>query len=581
MLNQRQQNIINPTQRVEVIEPNSLTQIFSHGQAKFGQLGNRTQFQALKNNLIEIEISNILSTMKSDGFIEICVPVLGLTDLLWEDSNLKSLPQQYSVPIAINGFGALDDINSIFSQADFIVANDLIGNEFELLVNEDGTVELPQIGIGLFSTITTIRYIFTYEQICDGRDLSHLEEVGASKNFLYMLPPPGSQLDFNIQINAAYLNEKYEKIVQLSTHVPVIQCEKAQLSHFIEVEKDSKHHDILNIKLAYPKKNYKSSAYTLSLELNSKSGIEYQCIESSSNWVNSASKLNYLTQQRGLSERALTALIRDVFSEFDFTKALLFGEDFNLSRINGFNDFYISPEAIGRYYDMMISGLVLQTIPIQLIQNLIPLSRLAELDLAYAELDEQDLSIINQIKADAIEKKSSLHAYFYDGFQPFITQVEEQLAIKMQGAPSSFLPQVKFNIHTIKEETLSELMNQFNHSLNDFKHLSQKRNYEISLPVHQEAMTIHYQEIVQKASPTGTRLKGFDLKKDKLNLSELVSKKYGLSPEQIFVSKEGSYTNVSAIHPFTGKKVIIASIENQSETKEDDSNLGSFIEFDF
>src|SRR5690606_35599061 len=97
----------------------------------------------------------------------------------------------------------------------------------------------------------------------------------------------------------------------------------------------------------------------------------------------------------GLSEYGLTALTRNLYSEFDFTRTILQGETLGLSQQGFYNDFMLSREAIGVMYDMMLQDIVSHRLPADVMFSQIPEERLAHLDLSYAELNAHDTQVMD------------------------------------------------------------------------------------------------------------------------------------------------------------------------------------------
>jgi len=115
------------------------------------------------------------------------------------------------------------------------------------------------------------------------------------------------------------------------------------------------------------------------------------------NWKQDPSNLDLFYKPIGLSEFSAKALVRNVFSEFDFSKQLLKGEDFGIAKGNSFNDFLLNSEAIGVVYDLLVDGLIDKTLPGEFLLTHVSPERFEQIDLSYVQFNLHDASVIDAI----------------------------------------------------------------------------------------------------------------------------------------------------------------------------------------
>lgn len=182
-------------------------QAFNLFGAKFSQLADATEFKALKDQLIEIDISDelaILSQSQYDSMLEISVPVFGVVDLF--NSGVFSSAQSFASVIKLEGFA---------QKADFVLVTDIVRNTYEILVGPHGEIALPKEGTGLFSIPSKITFMYNYNK----NDVS-------SK--LYLLPPPEMSSNFECHICVSHINEKMQRRVD---SIRAIKVRYSAMSH--------------------------------------------------------------------------------------------------------------------------------------------------------------------------------------------------------------------------------------------------------------------------------------------------------------------------------------------------------------
>lgn len=320
---------------INKVTSNQWTDHFNINAAQFLALAQKEGFVNLKQNLVQINIQDALACLTPQSYFEVTIPVLGMTDFLanhFKNSTWNELAQPFASILSINGFGGGN-----FPRPDFIMVKDIIGNQYEILVDSNGQVEIPQEGIGLFSMLSEITLMYSFEQVIRGHGLESLIECGAQSNYLDLLAPPNLSLPFHITIRVLHLDENRD----------------------LQVDFEEKH----------------------------------------------LFRMNPENQYSGLTEFGARTLMRNLFSEFDFLRCLLSDngeQDFFIAHTNHFNDFKISPEAVGIYYDLLLKSIIHQRLPSQFLLSKVPVDRIKMLDLKYAPLDEADQQLIKKLGVEAL-----------------------------------------------------------------------------------------------------------------------------------------------------------------------------------
>lgn len=326
---------------IDKVTSNKWSDHFNLNAAQFLALAQKDDFVNLKQSLTQVNIKDALHFLTPQSYFEVTIPILGMADFLamnFKNSIWNQLAQPFSSILSINGFGGGN-----FSRPDFIMVKDIIGNQYEILVDSQGRVETPQEGIGLFSILSEMTLMYSFEQIIQGRGLESLIECGAQPLYLDFLPPPDSNAPFTMTISVSHLDASLHRQVDFEqNHLFIVNPEK---------------------------------------------------------------------KQAGLTEFGARTLIRDLFSEFDFLRCLLSDHgdvDFCIGHVNDFNDFKISPEAVGPYYDLLIRAITHQHLPSEFILSKVPQDRIKMLDLKYAPLDQEDRNLIKKLGVGALSDLSRL-----------------------------------------------------------------------------------------------------------------------------------------------------------------------------
>lgn len=328
-------SVLGLSQSIDRVASSQWSDRFNLNASQFLALAQKDDFVNLKHSLTQINIKDALHFLTPESYFEVTIPVLGMADFLamhFENSVWNQLTQSFPSILSINGFGGGN-----ISRPDFIMVKDIIGNVYSIFVNPQGQVEIPQEGVGLFSTLSEITLMYSVDQVIQGHGLESLVDCGAQLGYLDFLAPPDSNLPFNITVRVSHLDAFNQRQ--------------------IDFEKDY-------LFLINPGK-----------------------------------------QEAGLSEFGARTLIRNLFSEFDFLRCLLSDNgdaDFFIGHLNYFNDFKISPEAVGPYYDLLIRAMIHQHLPSEFILSKVPQDRIEMLDLQYAPLDQEDKNLIKKFGVGAL-----------------------------------------------------------------------------------------------------------------------------------------------------------------------------------
>lgn len=196
-------------------------------QPKFSRLATQAVFKEWQTRLVAVDIQEemrLLEALQAEGgsaYLEIVVPVLSLCDLL-DPTHWTQGHSQFCKVMGVHGYGA--KASEDFSAAEFILVTDIIGNRFEVLL-EDNAFTLPEDGTGLFSIPKTFTFLYSQEQVLQGKGVCLLESHGMQKNVLYVLPPC-SEESFSFHVCVTHL-EKARRQVDLIRRVEVAyQAEK-------------------------------------------------------------------------------------------------------------------------------------------------------------------------------------------------------------------------------------------------------------------------------------------------------------------------------------------------------------------
>jgi len=217
------QNVsVAPVHFAQSVAKSDLTQSFAINQENFASLAQKNVFESLKDKLIEINLETQINNLNPESFLEISIPILGMTDFIQSNAPWQTMPQQFASILALNGYGSKSaDEKNNFPKPDYIVVKDIIGNEYEVLVGPNGRIDLPEDGLGKFSILSSITYMFGYSQVM-GEGLASLHDVGAQSNVMYLLPPPLSNKPFAPSVKVVSFDESNHKVIESEKEFPIL-----------------------------------------------------------------------------------------------------------------------------------------------------------------------------------------------------------------------------------------------------------------------------------------------------------------------------------------------------------------------
>jgi len=390
------------TTNVEVpaMADTSLSNSFNVQAEHFAQLASSEALSTLMPNLIKIYIGDELDMMSAEHQLEISVPILGLTDLL-SNNSLHISDLQFAAPVAINGWGAPQNaVDTSYLYPEHILATDIVGNQYEIIIDEHGQVQLPAEGTGLFSMLSYLTFMYGDWQVKQGHGLDSVTASGAEPEFLYLLPPTTSK-SFEPKIALTHLDENHSKIVDTIRSVKVeFSPNKAITDIDLSISKSNEHQ--LDVSLDLTKLKYLQSNMSIELNVSDMQNNIFSlshpsspiALSASQGWFYNTESDSYI-KPLGISAEVKTAIIRDLLSEYDMTKGMLQGDNLGISSKNNYNDFLIYPEAIGIVYDQVTEGLAHNTIATDFLWQRVDLDNGSGFDFNNIDLSAQDSLVIH------------------------------------------------------------------------------------------------------------------------------------------------------------------------------------------
>lgn len=424
-------------------------QLFNVHQPKFACLADKDFLSKNLSELVKIEFTEELNHLSEDHQIEIIMPVLGLTDLLNNDQ-IHVSDLMFSPPVAINGFGSVQDADAP-AHPDYILATDIMGNQYEVLVNEQGVVELPQEGTGLFSMLSYLTFIYSEWQVKKGVGFENLTDIGIEPGYIYLLPPMITK-DFTTKLAVTHLDDYNHRVVDTLRSIDV-SMKSSVIDSQVDVSIEEKD-DLENAYEITASVNEFSSVQTpqlLKLSLDTTEHSEFSLtspnnplqISSFQGWQQNSMLPNTFIKQLGINQDTKTKIIRDIYSEADFTKDYVSGDHFGLSEQNGFNNFMLFPEAIGSLYDFVTDGIVNHQITGNFIWDRVSQDTILALDLQHVPVSFYDSVILSDTLSHQDNQSVETIKSWFDNAPP--EGLHEQLTI-FSNKSLSALPEVSFEL---------------------------------------------------------------------------------------------------------------------------------------
>lgn len=481
-------------------------------EPNFAKLGDKQLVENMLPELIKIPIHQELGIMTSEHQLEISVPMLGFTDLLKNDV-LHIADLQFAAPVFINGFGAGNSV----AHPDFILATDIMGNQFEILVSGDGLIEIPAEGLGLFSVLSYLTFIYSEWQIKQGKGLEDLSAEGIEPGYLYLLPPIAEKT-FIPKIALTHLDENNMRKVDTLHSVEVeMKAPHNQIDLSSDVHALDDRHDTFEILMNIKNHDVSSSPFSVKFTLMNADDTHFSLHSpsnpfhglSSQGWQQSIVEDNTFVKHFGLNDETKTVIFRNVYSELDFTKDFLLGDNFGLSTAKNYNNFMIHPEGLGKIYDLVTDGVVHNHISSDFLWDRVSDSTLADLDLQHIPLAFHDSVILSDILSDSqIDTAQAIKQFFGDHSDQAISESLSVYASKAQAAlPTLSVEVIDAHQHddmgtgSISFVTVND---NIEHALSQsFSHQASQPSDGLSLHIadtnNEKGLDLHFSDIIQTA----------------------------------------------------------------------------------
>lgn len=394
--------------------------------SSLARLATKDILPQLAPHWIEISIEEELARLDENHVLEVSVPILNLCDLL--PNSYFSGPPLAAKVVGFNGFAAKGNHRLIenFPLADFVLVTDIAGNQYELLINKEGKIELPNEGIGLFSIPSQITFIFSEKQVKRGIGLDNYQAQGLEKNKIYIYPPDHACQNFSMHISVSHLNSLNKRIVDTIRKIGV-EYQETMVHHKQATTQINRHNQQLpnafcvEMDLSFDRLIDFPFPYALNVTVESTDNAKFGLTDhkrpelpnETRGWMQHPIFPQVFTKYFGLSAKTLTALSKKVYTQYDLIRDYLEGDDFGFSRQRGYNDFLLRPEAFERFYSMIMDELVYQRLPKNFLQERVTTDKLIALNDHQLSVDFHDSIVLSGLQSEIIEGRFN---HFYDLF---------------------------------------------------------------------------------------------------------------------------------------------------------------------
>lgn len=443
------------TTNIRPIASTPLFEPFRMGNKQFAEFCNAAQFELLKPYLIEVDIQDECQHMTEDSFLEITVPVLGLHDLMDEVEFFNPSVLNPSF-VALNGFGAKGSDQNSFPQVDYIKVLDIADNRYEIMRNINGTLELPEQGMGLFTIIKELTYILGFRQVIRGDGLENIESAGAKKGKLYLLPPIHSDESFKFHVCLTHISENNRRIVDSIRAIDVnylnVPMEwEPKRTALREISENGLKSVDLSIRLIGSFSLSRPVMINIRIEPEASASYEPTNLNG---WTQHPVLSNVFSKRFGLSQIALMHLIEDLYTEFDFMRDYLTKNPIPLSRDNDYNNFLLRPEVFSRIYKSLIHDWANGYIPRDILLSRIHPDRLLEIDISHYSVDFHDSVVLAQIQEEFSEGKiGTFSRLLYPNVPCFEIRIQDEFYLNVE-CSKDFIPDVQVEVLVVSEPEL-------------------------------------------------------------------------------------------------------------------------------
>lgn len=471
---------------------------------------------------IEPEIDHLtqLQSQGHEGYLNITLPMVGVTDYLSTDSS-TSAQHAFGSVLGFNQFSA-DSQQTHFSRPDFIMAKDIIGNQYEILIEPNGKVAVPEDGMGKFSLLSEIKLMYGLDQVLEGRGLAE-GEASLQPGSLYLMPPPGFQGKYSPVISVSQTQDDFSEKELTSRKVPVL----------------------------LQNENVDTGPYKAVIDTQSV-GLESNAEKLSNLGWQQGNQPDTLEKNFGLSDAGLHSVSKYLFTEYDFTKALLSGDELGAQQVNGLNDFGLSPEAIGVYYDLWLSSVVNHQIsPDNFLtrinpQDLLGIQNFDDLDLTPAEQLSMQ-AILTQAKLGDFSGLQHLYEPGFSHPDSLQQHVAAELGIdRIDTHGLSIEPASAGHSDVIDNTTIQGDLSE---------PLSSQQDY-----LSGKTIALNIDDVFAPGEHPGAVISGFNVNHDKLDLSNLLNQLPSLQIQDLSADLHGQDVKINYQDPNTGQVQTLATL---------------------
>lgn len=322
----------------------------------------QTLFPHLKHRLYALDIGPVIPLLQKDNTYQLAVeiPVLGFTDpALDYDVN-----PWFAIPLAINGYVAQAERQHL-SRAT-VEVKDISGQVYPVFVDDIARIDFGQIAQTLqrpfFSTLCSIRYLYSASTILNGTDLAPLPKIEDYKNKI-ILCLPKAQMPFKIKLIVIHQHE--ERLKQELFISPIIeQTIKPEIS---TNWRGTALEGVLHI--GYRAANHYALSQAqygaLHLSLPHKNKLKLM-VNGSLAWISTTKDKTFtLTQHYGLSTAALAAILKQLIPFDHFYQRLQKGFSVKQEAIQEYmNRYDANVAAAGVLYQQLLSGVINRSVPL-------------------------------------------------------------------------------------------------------------------------------------------------------------------------------------------------------------------------
>ncbi|MGE3317710.1 MAG: hypothetical protein AB7I18_00270 [Candidatus Berkiella sp.] len=392
----------------------------------FAWLATKDILPVLAPHWVEVPIEEEIALLDEDHVLEVSVPVLNLSDLL--PNTLFSASPLAAKIVGFNGYAAKGNHRLIdnFPLADFCKVTDIAGNQYEVVINKEGKIELPEEGVGLFSIPAVLTFIFSERQVKRGQGLEDCQSQGLEKNKLYLFPPSHTSQNFTMHICVSHLDKNHKRIVDTVRKVS-IEFQETMVNHKQATTKINRLHEkspnlmSVEIDLSFDRLIDFPFPYALNVTLDQRDKAKYSLVDSKMSdlpevtrgWMQHPVFPFVFTKYFGLSARTLTTIAKKVYTQQDLIRDYLQGDRLGFSRQRGYNDFLLRTESLSRLYTLLIDELVYQRLTKEFLLERATADRLMTLDFNQISVDFHDSVVLNQLHAEILEGQ---FYHFYELF---------------------------------------------------------------------------------------------------------------------------------------------------------------------